>query len=636
MVKTVIQKNLADAVKEVWEIELIPNDINVDFPSAEGFGDYTTNCAMVMVKLLPKESKQPPLEIAKKLAEKLIEKDNRQIFSKIEAVAPGFINLTLSLSYLHNYIHTPVAAHLDVLKQTYHDDRKVLIEYVGPNTNKPLHIGHLRNASLGLALLNLNKASGKNVVAANINNDRGIHIIKSMYGYLMYGKKDQNRPLEAFKDYREALSEWKEHPEHWQTPAEQELKPDHFVGYYYILGNTDYEIAEKQVEESQLDNPQAAHNQMQNMLEAWENDDTDIRALWKQNNDWFYEGMHETLRTFNIYSPSDPTKFFDIEWYESQIYKNGKDAILEKIGNGVITECEDGHVEAVLEKYNLPNIVLLRKNKTSLYIVQDIEMLRQRLKEYHMDRVLYLTAAEQNLRFQQLFAICESLGFGKLEQMAHLGYGMVRTPEGKMSSRKGTVILADELIAEVEEKAIEKINSEHADYTQEDKEKISRQVAIAAIKYGILKYNALSNIIFDSESSIAFEGDTGPYLQYTYARTASIRRKFKEKFPGVEISPEHINQVTLDQLAPEELDLMKYLFRFPETIAKAAHTASPNYICEYLFNLCQKFNFFYTTKPIMNEKNTSTRDFRLQITLKTSETLKTGLALIGIEAPEKM
>ncbi|MDQ3098243.1 MAG: arginine--tRNA ligase [bacterium] len=634
MLKLQIQAQLVTIVSELYAVELKASDINVDFPTVEGHGDYTTNIAMVLIKSLPKESKQPPLDIANKIANKLSEVDNHDNYEKVEAVAPGFINITLSLAALDSFIGTSLDSQLETIKQLYHDDEKFLIEYVGPNTNKPLHIGHLRNASLGHSLLNMSKVIGKNVFAANINNDRGIHIIKSMYAYLMYGKKDQNRPLEKFVNYKEALAEWKKDNNAWQTPEAQNMKPDHFIGYYYILGNTDYEVAEKLAETSMNNDPQAAHNQMQQMLQDWENNESDIRTLWENNNKWFYEGMHQTLRNFNIYSPNDPDKFFDKEWYESEIYKSGKDVILEKIGNGIISEFDDGHVEAVLEKYKLPNIVLLRKNKTSLYIVQDIEMLRERIKDYHMDKVMYLTAAEQNLRFQQLFAIGESLGFGTLDQMIHLGYGMVRTPEGKMSSRKGTVILADELISEVEEKAIEKINEQHDDYTQEEKEKISRQVAIAAIKYGILKYNALSNIVFDSESSISFEGDTGPYLQYTFARTASIVRKYNEKFPGLEPISNYLN--LSDKLSVQEEDLLRHLYKFPETIVKAAQQYSPNYLCEYLFNLSQKFNFFYTTKPILNEENTSIRELRMLITLKTNAIIKKGLLLLGIEAPEKM
>lgn len=633
MLKNKIGTIITDVVNGLYSLTITSQDFSVDFPTAESHGDYTTNVAMVLRKFLPKEVKHSPLDIAKKIQDELLKRDNSEIFAKVEVAPPGFINLTLSLSYLHNFIVTPLEDQIHEMQDTYKDSAKFLIEYVSPNTNKPLHIGHLRNASLGHALINLSKSTGMNVFAANLNNDRGIHIIKSMYGYLMYARKTKDPISGQLPLYKEALSAWVSGPQNWLTPKEQNLKGDHFVGYYYILGHNDYEESEKQEQETGVVSVYAPHNQMQQMLQDWESNEPQIRKLWENNNNWYYQGMHQTLKDFNIYSPNDPSKFFDKEWYESEIYNSGKDVVMQKIGNGVITEFEDGHVEAVLEKYNLPNIVLLRKNKTSLYIIQDIELLRQRIKEYQMDKVLYLTAAEQNLRFQQLFAICESLGFGNINQMVHLGYGMVRTPEGKMSSRKGTVILADELIADVQQKAMEKINKERGEYTQSEKEKISMQVAIAAIKYGILKYNSLSNIIFDIESSISFEGDTGPYIQYTHARTASIIRKYIQHYQDTQTSSASFQS---ELLSSEELDVIKHLHKFPEIIVKAAHQYSPNYVCEYLFNLSQKFNYLYTTKPIIKEENAITRSNRVLITLKAKDTLKTGLELLGIEAPEKM
>ncbi len=637
LLKAKIQSDLAHLIFELYSIRFHPSQIQLDFPSTPEFGDYTTNVAMTLLKVLPKELKQSPVKIAEKLSERLLKEDNQAVFDKIEAVAPGFINLTLSLSYLHNFLGTPLDSEINQLQSENRDKDKILVEFIGPNTNKPLHIGHLRNACLGQALLNLYHSSGKKVISANINNDRGIHIIKSMYGYLMYGRIDLNYPVTALPYYKDALNEWISTPSLWHTPQSRSMKPDHFVGYYYILGNTDYELSEKNASPSDSEDviKNYAHEQMHQMLISWEANDPQVRKLWEQNNRWYYEGMKETLRHFGISSPNNPASFFDKEWYESEIYKQAKDIVENNIGKGVITQFEDGHVEASLEKYNLPNIVLLRKNKTSLYITQDIELMRKRIQEDQATKIIILTGQEQNLRFQQLFAICDSLGIAPLSQMHHFGYGMVRLPDGKMSSRKGNVILIDELIAMVEELSIEKINLEHADYSQEEKEKISKQVAIAAIKYGILKYNAQSNIIFDIESSISFEGDTGPYLQYTYARTASILRKYQEKYPGNRV-PENSSNATLEALSPEESELLRHLYRFSETIVKAAQSYSPNYLCEYLFNLCQKFNYFYTTKTILNEKNLVTQDLRLLLVRKTNSTLNYGLSILGIEAPEKM
>jgi arginyl-tRNA synthetase len=624
MITPSIKQKLKQAAKATLNIEIDEKDIQVDNPSLESFGDYTSNIAMSLNHFLPKEEKQKPSVIAEKLVNYLKQEDKQHLFEKIEVVEPGFINFIVSLSYLTNFLTQSV----EKIKEPLHKE-KILVEHTGPNTNKPLHIGHIRNATLGTAVLNILKESGYNVIAANINNDRGIHIIKSMYGYLVHGKKEELNP--ATVDYKVLLLEWKSSPERWHTPQSKQMKPDHFVGHYYVLGNNDYEDSEKKDKEADTNSPNAPYNQMQQMLVDWEAEEENVRALWLQNNDWFYQGMHQTLKDFGVHTPNDPSKFFDKEWYESEIYKEGKDIVFEKIGNGIITEFEDGHVEAVLEKYNLPNIVLLRKNKTSLYITQDIEMLRQRIKEDHDDKVIYLTDAGQNLRFKQLFAVGESLGIGTLDQMIHLGYGTVRLPEGKMSSRKGTVIVADQLLEEVKQKAKEKINQERSSYSEEEKEEISKSVALAAIKYGILKYNALSNIIFDIQNSISFEGDTGPYLQYTHARASSILRKIE----GTALSNFEIKLEETDQFT-EELSIMRHLIKFDEVIIKSSINYTPNYICEYLFNLAQKFNLMYANKQVLSEKNTSTQNLRLQITTKTRDTLRHGLNILGINAPEKM
>lgn len=621
MLKNQIKQQLSKGIQELYGLQIAEEGIQVDNPSLEKFGDYTSNIALTVTKTLPKEDKQSPLEIAKKLVEYLIEHDKDKNYEKVEAILPGFINITLSERFLISWLNQPVSHR--ILDQ----GPTTLVEYIQPNTNKPLHIGHLRNASLGMALLNIQHANGTRVISANINNDRGIHIIKSMYGYLVHGMKDGQ---EQQGDYKNLLTIWSQHPEKWHTPESLNMKSDTFVGKFYILGNNDYEASEQSEKESGAVHKEAPHNQMQEMLIEWENENPLIRQLWKQNNDWFYQGLRETLTNFGIKSPNNPAKFFDKEWYESQVYKEGKNTILEKIGNGVIEEFEDGHVEAVLSKYNLPNIVLLRKNKTSLYITQDIELMRQRLQDDKIDKVVMLTGNEQNLRFQQLFAVCESLNIGKLDQMIHFGYGMVRTPEGKMSSRKGTVISADGLLEEVQAKALEKINEERSEYAPEEKADISKKVAIAAIKYGMLKYNPMSNIVFDIESNIAFEGDTGPYLQYTHARAASIERKYKERYGQESVD------LSFTGLNTYEKDLIRHLQKYADWVSKSADAYSPNYLCEYLFNLSQKFNLFYNHAPIINEEDSQKRAFRLLVTLKTKSILQSGLSLLGIDAPDRM
>jgi arginyl-tRNA synthetase len=632
MTKEVLKTWISQSITEQFGLAIAEDQITVEQPTLQAFGDYTSNIALTIVKLLPKEDKQSPMIIAEKLVKNLQQKDNQSVFSSIQFVAPGFINFTFSSEYLCSFLKSDqLNKDISSLEQnSISSNQKILVEHTGPNTNKPLHIGHIRNAILGNSIINILKKTGHNVFAGNINNDRGIHIIKSMYGYLIFGKIENSNPQ---TDYNHLLDEWTRHPELWKTPESMNLKSDHFVGHFYVLGNTAYEDSEKAAIDNNSSLPNAPHLQMQQMLIDWEAAESRIRKLWQQNNDWCYKGMHQTLKEFGVSTPNDSHKFFDTEWYESDIYREGKDIILEKLGQNGITEFEDGHVEAVLEKNNLPNVVLLRKNKTSLYITQDIELMRKRIKEDQYDQVVILTDASQNLRFQQLFAVCQALDIAPLSKMKHLGYGTVLLPEGRMSSRKGTVIHADNLIAEVVAKAKEKINEERSTYTEDQKDQISKQVAISAIKYGMLRYNSLSNITFDIENSISFEGDTGPYIQYTHARACSILTKYSAANPNVDTLSFSDTSVSLEA---EESVLVRTLHQYLDVLQSSAKNDSPNYLCEYLFNLAQKFNHFYTTMPIIGEKDVSKQLLRLRITHATIYVLKDALSLLGIQAPEQM
>lgn len=627
MLTDTIQISLASAIKECFGFQIEAKDINVDHPTQESFGDYTSNVAMKLVRDLPKEQKQTPIAIAQALAANLSKSNPKGIFSSIQASAPGFINFTFSDQYIVSKIVKSDSNDIkNQLIGKVNSTEKVMIEFLSPNTNKPLHIGHMRNAAISQSLVNISKYIGVDITSTNLNNDRGIHIIKSMFGFLYFKKEAGQVPVTT--PYIEALSEWQKTPHLWSTPEKEGVKSDHFNGQCYIRGNELYEQSEAQQKEAGLISNEYPCTQMQNMLMAWESGDIQVRQLWSQMNSWFYAGMHQTLRTLKVKSPSDPSKFFDQESYESNLYQGAKDIILQNVGADIV-ECEDGHIEANLEKYNLPNIVLLRQNKTTLYITQDIELMRTRIQDKKIDKIVIVTGNEQDLRFKQLFAVCEILGISKLDQMVHLGYGMVRTPEGKMSSRKGTVILADDLIAEVESRALNKISIEKTEYSDIEKAEISQMVAIAALKYGILKYNTNSNIVFDIDTNIAFEGETGPYLQYTHARASAILRKYADKFAQDSNAPNI-------EFALEERELARHVIKFDDTIYKSAIALAPNYLCEYLFILCQKFNTFYANHSIINEPISSKRAFRADLVKKTQKTLQIGLSLLGIDAPVKM
>lgn len=473
------------------------------------------------------------------------------------------------------------------------------------------------------------RAAGYTVDGGTHSNDRGIHIMKSMYGYLRCASKENvtvteqgiSCSLSSTKDFRKLLNNWIENPDKWVKPDELRMKSDHVIGWCYTKGN---EIGESD-EESQLE--------MQSMLRAWEDGDPQVRALWSQLNAWFYEGYYDTLKKLGIHVSQKGEGMFDYMSYESETYKNGKDIILQNLNNGLIQEFEDGHVEAVLEeKYKTPNIVLLRKDKTALYITQDIELLRSRLKDHKYDQVIYVVDYRQSLQFKQLFIIVESLGIPEARHCLHLAYGEVRTPQGSMSSRKGNIISADWLIDETEKRAYEKINAEHADYSEAEKNHISREVALSAIKFGMLKYNPTSNIVFDIEKNIAFEGDTGPYLQYTIARANSILAKNTGSSTNIQPDESLIPASSLKL----ELNLLRHLEKYQVIISSSALTKSPNLICEYLYDLAQKFNQLYAENPILQETNSEIRNIRLLITTKTKHTISNGLSLLGINALERM
>jgi arginyl-tRNA synthetase len=452
-----------------------------------------------------------------------------------------------------------------------------------------------------------------------------------MYGYLRCAirESDENgtgvfttRPLTE-KCFQVLIEDWSANPHRWLEPNDLQMKPDHFVGWCYSKGNL---IGEEDPD---------SQAQMQAMLLAWEEGNIKVRVLWSKMNAWFYQGFSQTMRNYNFIGASDSDDFFDKVWYESEHYKSGKDIIIQNIGNGVIVEESDGHVEAKLESKGLPNIVLLRKDKTSLYITQDIELLRKRLKDDGYNQVIYVVDYRQTLQFKQLFEIAKSLNLPGSENCKHLAYGEVRTPEGAMSSRKGNIISADYLLEETARRAREQI-SEKSELTNEEKKSISQQVALSAIKYGLLKFSIGTNIVFDISQNIKFEGETGPYLQYTYTRANSIYKqdKLTEEQICTSIAKNYQNIDT--QKLAQEILILRYLEKWPGIISAASDQYSPNLICEYLYKLAQAYNVFYATHRIIDESELLTKTFRLLINLRVRQTLQKGLYLLGISTLEKM
>lgn len=612
-------------------------DINIEHPKIENYGDYSTNLALKLSKIL----KMKPRDIAIKIIEQInnyiimhksiiLSADSKEsnkkkiivsdILEKLntDTIGSGFINFKLTNSFF-------IKQTLQLLKNkntvpiTYR--KKIAIEHTQPNTNKPQHIGHIRNSILGMAIINIYKYAGFDTLSTNINNDRGAHICKSMWGYLTCGQKDQKSKIKDQNlnvdinniSWRDLLKRWIEKPEEWVTPEESKRKPDYFVGDYYVIAS-----------KLEKDNPKVDRDVFE-MLQAWENDDKDVHLLWETMNGWFYEGRNETLKRLGVY--------LDEEKYESKIYKKGKQIVLEGAKKGIFVKLPDGAIEAKLEKYGLPDKILIRRDGTSIYMTFDIELTRERFRDKKLDYAVWVVGSDQILHFQQLFTICNMLGYMKPDQAFHLAYGMVYLSGGKqMSSREGNVTYADDVIDKIVSMAEKKAVEAKLQINDYDRHATCQAVGIGALKYSLLKVNPMMDINFDMEKSVSFTGDSGPYLQYTYARCKSVLRKAEEE---LKIK----NPACLAGWQVEEMSVLRYLYRLPEVVHEAGRTFSPNLICEYLYNLAQKYNLFYNKHSILTpeEKNAGEiRDFRLFLTAATAEILKRGLMLLGIETVEKM
>jgi len=543
-------------------------EISLEKPAQPEFGDYAFPCF-----LLAKEMKKSPALIAKDIAAKI---KPSKLVQKAEAKGP-YVNFFVKKDALAEDVLAKIAKEKDSYGSAKHKE-KIMIEYVAPNTNKPLHLGHVRNLLLGESLAKIYEFLGCKVIRVNLNNDRGVHICKAMLAYKL-----------------------------WGSSREPDKKTDHFVGDFYVM------YSKKEKENPELE------NEIQAMLKLWEKGDRETIALWKKMNKWAIDGFSETYKTFGVK--------FDKIYKESEHYLAAKDIVLDGLKRGIFEKDDDGNVVARLEKYGLPDKVLLRADGTSIYMTQDINLAKIKYDDYKMDRSIYVVGSEQILHFRQLFRILEMLGFGHTESLFHLSYGMVYLPEGKMKSREGTVVDADNLVEEVVGLAGNEINKRHSDLDEKEIEKRAKQIGMGALTFFILKYDPIKDFTYHPEESISFEGETGPYVQYAHARICSIMRKFEGKISG---------DADLSLLKTEhEANLVSHLGDFPAVVEEAAGHYRPNAIARYLLELSQMFNEFYHACPILKEEE-KLRDARLLLTDCVRQVLKNGLLLLSIDAPEEM
>ena len=589
-----IQNTIETKVKEgflaLYSIE-IPS---VEFQATrkEFEGDVT-----VVVFPMLRYKKGNPVQIGEDLGKYLVE--NVKEITNYNVVK-GFLNLVIEDAFYTNFFNAAYSNTNFGFVLPKEDEQAVMVEYSSPNTNKPLHLGHVRNNLLGYSVAEIIKASGKKVYKTQIINDRGIHICKSMLAWKKYGNGE--------------------------TPESTGLKGDKLVGNYYVKFDQEYkkEIAHLILEgktEEQAKKEAPLLLAAQQMLLKWEAGDKEVVSLWKTMNSWVYSGFKVTYNDMGVN--------FDTLYYESNTYLLGKDVVSQGIEQGVFFKKEDGSVWCDLTADGLDEKIVLRSDGTAVYMTQDIGTAIQRVKDYaDVGGMVYTVGNEQDYHFQVLFLILKKLGFDWAKQLHHLSYGMVDLPSGKMKSREGTVVDADDLMVEMTKTAKE-ISEELGKldgYSEEEKQELYKTIGLGALKYFILKVDPKKRILFDPKSSVDFQGNTGPFIQYTYARIQSIIRK---------ADFEYSKSVSID-LHQKEKELLKQLALFPETIQQAATNYSPAIIANYTYDLVKEFNSFYQNVSILGEENKDKKVFRVQLAHKVAETIKSAFSLLGIEVPERM
>ena len=585
---------IAGVLKQLYGIEQAPESIVLQDTRKEFRGDYT-----LVVFPYVKQARKSPEAVAAEIGE--------AVKAALPTVAgynviKGFLNFEIADSYWLQFVAEKAADSTFGLTAAADGQAPVVVEYSSPNTNKPLHLGHIRNNLLGWSVSQLLAAAGANVKKVNLVNDRGIHICKSMLAWLRYGNGE--------------------------TPESSGMKGDHLVGKYYVEFDKHYkeeikQLMERGVEEEQAKREAPLMVEAQSMLKRWEEGDAEVRALWEKMNGWVYAGFDETYARLGV--------GFDKVYYESQTYLLGKELVQKGLDLGVLYRKEDGSVWCDLTGDGLDQKLLLRKDGTSVYMTQDLGTALLRHNDFGAERLIYVVGNEQDYHFKVLKLILGKLGFDWADKVYHLSYGMVELPNGKMKSREGTVVDADDLIDEME-KTAEEMSREHGkndDLSEEERQHLYHILALGALKYFILKVDPTKNMLFNPAESIDFNGNTGPFIQYTHARIRSIVRK-----AGEEMSDQWT--VGSVQLNEKERGVVKALHALPETVQAAAAAYSPAMVAGYAYELAKAFNSFYQDTPILRENDSQLKAFRVMLCGFVGNALKNTMNILGIEVPERM
>ena len=595
MIENKLQQAVATALKNLYNIEATPESVVLQTTKKEFTGDYT-----VVVFPYVKQARKSPEMVANELGAAV-----KELVSEVSDfnVIKGFLNFAIADSYWAAFIGENRNNPNYGLKAASADAKPIVVEYSSPNTNKPLHLGHIRNNLLGWSVSELLAANGANVKKVNLVNDRGIHICKSMLAWLKYGNGE--------------------------TPESSGMKGDHLVGKYYVEFDKHYKEEVKQlmaqgIEEEEAKKQAPLMIEAQHMLKRWEEGDQEVRDLWNKMNSWVYAGFDETYSRLGV--------SFDKIYYESNTYLLGKELVQKGLDMGVLFRKEDGSVWCDLTADGLDQKLLLRKDGTSVYMTQDLGTALLRTRDFDAKQLIYVVGNEQDYHFKVLKLVLGKLGFDWGEKLYHLSYGMVELPNGKMKSREGTVVDADDLITEMEATA-EEMSREHGKndgMSDQQLKELYHMLALGALKYFILKVDPVKNMLFNPAESIDFNGNTGPFIQYTHARIRSIVRKAEEQ--GIH-DQEPVAIATLNE---KERAVIKSLHSMPGIIASAAENYSPAMIANYAYELAKNFNSFYQDTPILREEDTAVKTFRVQLCAVVAQAIKNTMHILGIDVPERM
>ncbi len=616
MIERLLQTKTSEAIKQLYGQDIPSGSIGLEKTKKEIEGDFT-----VVVFPLSKISRKSPEATAQDIGNFLV-KNVKQV--REFKVIKGFLNIFLKDEFWIAFLdqnHADEEFGMNIQKE----GDPVLLEFSSPNTNKPLHLGHIRNNLLGFSLSRILQFQGNKVIRMNLVNDRGIHICKSMLAYMKWGNNE--------------------------TPGSAGMKSDHLIGKYYVLFDRKYKEEVKVLMEEGLPEEEANRNaplmiEAQEILRKWEAKDPDVRELWSHMNDWAFEGFTETYRKLGV--------SFDVVQYESETYLSGKELVLEGLKSGSLLQRPDGSIWADLQEEGLDEKLLLRSDGTSVYMTQDLGTAQLRYDEFHPSKMIYVVGNEQNYHFDVLKRILKKIGRDWSDKLFHLSYGMVELPEGKMKSREGTVVDADDLMeemfstAEETTRALGKVDA----FPEEEARELFRIIGLGALKYFILKVDPKKNMLFDPKESIDFNGNTGPFIQYTYARIQSLLRKAEIgglksessiQHPASSIqhpasSIQHLIEKSSSAvfLLPQEKEILKLLYQFPLVLVQAGEAYSPAAIANYVYELSKEYNQFYQEIPVLKEADKNAMFLRLKLSFFTGNIIKKAMWLLGIEVPERM